>query len=92
MSRGSIIWCRVACLKTMRNPNEEQPLKAIDNIIIGIIAVIFLATLTSVQIAGIIIIAIGKAIIYPFEFMTAIIMDGKDRCKAILNNIGWSVD
>lgn len=76
----------------MRNPNEEQPLKAIDNITIGIIAVIFWITLTLAQIAGIIVIVIGKAIIYPFEFMTAIAMDGKDRCKQILNNVGWSVD
>lgn len=65
----------------MRDPNEEKPLKTIDDVIIRSLATLFLICLIIIQVVLMVVLALCKLVTYPFEFLCGFILEAKDVCR-----------
>lgn len=68
----------------MTDPNERQPMRLIDFIIIKVVTIAFFICLTLIQIILVIILTILKCITYPIEFVSSFVLEAKDMCRESL--------
>lgn len=68
----------------MTDPNERQPMRLIDFVIIKILAIAFFICLTLIQIILVIMLTILKCVTYPIEFVSGFVLEAKDMCRESL--------